>query len=161
LLGRSAWITENAHVRLKQLFEAAGGKPLRIVFTFAGTVMLLVNAVVMVAKLVHENVQECERSSLRFREPTYDALLLPVIRNTKPLKNMLVSIEVRGGNLCPKVVLPRMKENRSRFLSVVKLVETVQPSSWLAKTMRSNLSENRSQSGTMSMNACTSRLLTT
>ena len=67
---RCAWMAKSAHIRGEQVIEMTCGKSLRIVFTFAGTQMLLVNAVVVVAKLVHKDVQEHERPSLPFREAT-------------------------------------------------------------------------------------------
>jgi hypothetical protein len=46
-------MTKDAHIRWKQLLETTRRKPLSIILTFAGTQMLLVDAIVVVAKLVH------------------------------------------------------------------------------------------------------------
>ncbi|HEV8544214.1 MAG TPA: hypothetical protein VGR78_17635 [Verrucomicrobiae bacterium] len=85
---RSAWIAENTHIVGKQLSETAGGKPLCKILAFAGTPMLLVDAVIMMPKLVHENMQQHERSRLRLRKSARDAILLAVIRNTERLENL-------------------------------------------------------------------------
>jgi hypothetical protein len=66
------------------------------IFPFAGIQVLLVNVVVVVAELVHGNVQQHERPCLRFREPTRNGLLQPVIQNSELLKNVLVEIEIPG-----------------------------------------------------------------
>ena len=84
--------------------------------------MFLVDTVIVVAELVHENVQKHECPSLRFREPTRYAVLQPVIRNAKPFKNILVGIKIGRQKLYPKIVPPRMKKNRTGFLTVIKLI---------------------------------------
>jgi hypothetical protein len=68
-------MTENANIRGKQLVETTRGKSLGIILAFARTQVLLVNAVVVVAKLVHENVQEHKRPSLRFGKPARNAIV--------------------------------------------------------------------------------------
>jgi len=118
-------MTKNSNIRGKQLRETVGGKPLCIIFAFAGITMLLVNAVVVMTELVHENVQQCERTRLRLREPTRDAILPAVVRNTERLKNLLVGIKIGGGQVRPKVVAPRVKENRSGLLTMVKLMRAI------------------------------------
>ena len=72
-------MTKNSNIRGKQLLETGSGKPLCIIFAFAGIPMLLVNAVVVMTELVHENVQQFERTRLRLREPTRDGILSAVV----------------------------------------------------------------------------------
>lgn len=83
-------MTENANIRGKQLIETTLGKSLGIILAFAGIPMLLVNAVVVVAKLVHEYVQKHERPSLRLGEPARNAVFQAVVRNAKRFKDVLV-----------------------------------------------------------------------
>lgn len=70
--------------------------------------MLLVNAVVVMPQLVDENVQQCECTGLRFGEPTCDTILGTVVGNTERLKDLLVRIKIRRGQVCPEVGVPRM-----------------------------------------------------
>jgi hypothetical protein len=56
--------------------------------------MLLLHAVVRVAKLVHENMQKHERASLCLREPAYNSFLSPVVREAKAVENPSVSDEI-------------------------------------------------------------------
>lgn len=87
--------------------------------------MFLVNVVIVVAQLVQENVQEHECPSLRFREPAYDVIRHPVVSDAQPFKNILVSIKIRRGDLCPEVIPPGMKKNSPSFLAMVKLIQTI------------------------------------
>ena len=82
--------------------------------------MLLVSAVVMMAKLVHENMQKHEGPSLSLGEATCRAILVSVIGNAQLLKDILMGIEIWRGNFFPKILAPSMKINRSSFLPVVK-----------------------------------------
>ncbi len=93
-LGRSAWMSKNANIRGKQLLETARGKPLRMILTLARIQMLLVNAVEVMSKLVHENVQKHKRTRLSLREPTGDAILSTVVRQAEDLKNLLMRIKI-------------------------------------------------------------------
>ena len=96
-----------------------------MILTLGRIQMLLVNAVVVVAKLVHENVQERERPCLRFREATRDTILQPVMRNAEPLENVPVKIKIWRREIYPKVIAPSMEKYRSSFLSMVKLIESI------------------------------------
>jgi hypothetical protein len=116
---------KDAHISREQLLETAGREPLCIILAFAGIQMLLVYSVVVVAKFVHENVQQHERPRLRFRETTRDAFLQPVRRNPEPFEKSLMDIEIRRPEICPKVVAPRMQKNRPGFFSMVKLMRPV------------------------------------
>src|SRR5262249_41920782 len=73
------WITKSADVRGKQLLEATGRKPLRIILPSARTQMLLVKAVIVVAKFVHENMQKHERPRLRLSEAARDGICSTVV----------------------------------------------------------------------------------
>src|SRR5512138_2311480 len=81
VLAQTCWMSKDTHICWKQLVETAGRKLLRIFLTFARTQMLLVNAVIVMPKLVHENVQEHECTRLRLSETARDAILLPIIRD--------------------------------------------------------------------------------
>lgn len=87
--------------------------------------MLLVNAIKVMAKLVHKNVQKHKRARLRLLEPTRNARLPAIIRKTKRLQYLLVRIKIRDRQVCPQLVTPRMEENRPRLLAVVKLMRTI------------------------------------
>src|SRR5437867_6803644 len=118
-------VPKDAHICRKQLVKTAGGKPLRVVLTFARTQMLLVNTIVVVANLVHENVQEHERPRLGLRKTTGDAILSPIIRNGERVKNVLVVFEIWHREICPKILVPSVEINRSSLLSVKELVGAV------------------------------------
>lgn len=118
-------MTKNTDIRGKQLLEPAGGKSLCIILSLRRTEMLLLDAVEVVAKLVHEDVQKHEPASLSLREPTQDPILLSVVRNTQPLKNLLMGLEIRRGNFHPKVIPPRVKKNASGLLTMVEEIQTV------------------------------------
>ena len=90
MLGRFAWVSKNANKRWKQLLKTIVGKRLRIILTLARIQMLLVDAVEMMAELVHKDVQKHECSGLCFREPTCDQIFGTVIGNAKSLENLLV-----------------------------------------------------------------------
>src|SRR4051812_47890644 len=87
--------------------------------------MLLVNSVIVVAKLVDEYVQKHESASLRLREPANDTIRPAVVRNIEPFKDLPMCIEIRQAQLHPKVLRPGMEINRSAFLATVKLVMPV------------------------------------
>jgi hypothetical protein len=116
---------KHADIRGKQLIKTTNRKPLCIILTFAGTQMFLVGTVMVVAELVHENVQEHKCPCLRLREAACHAFLLQFMRDAKPLKNVLVRIEIWQVENGPKVILPRVKVDRSSFFSVEKLVGTI------------------------------------
>ncbi len=63
--------------------------------------MLLMDIIVMVSKLVHENMQEHKGPSLLLCETTDDTRLQPIIGNTESLKNTLMGIEIRRLQLRP------------------------------------------------------------
>ncbi len=116
---------KNSDIRWKQLLESTSGEPLCIILSFCGTEVLLMNPVVMVAKLVNKHMQKHEGASLRLRESAHDAILSPVVRNTEPLKYLLMRSKILRGNLHPKVIRPSVKKNRPGLLAMVKYIKTV------------------------------------
>jgi len=72
-------MSKNTYISWKQMLETTGRKLLCVILAFARTEVLLVNAIEVVAKLVHENMQEHECASLHFREPTRDTIFAAVV----------------------------------------------------------------------------------
>jgi hypothetical protein len=68
--------------------------------------VLLVDAVIMVTKLVHENMQKHEGAGLCLSESAQDTFFASVARNAAPLKNLTVRLEIRVVECHPKVIGP-------------------------------------------------------
>ena len=87
--------------------------------------MFLMEFVKVVAEFVHEDMQKHKRPRLSVSETAHNTILQLIIRNAEFLKNLRMSIEIRRGNLCPKIIWPSMKKNRSSFFAMIKKIEAV------------------------------------
>ena len=88
--------------------------------------MLLVHAVVMMAQLMHEHMQQHKRLSLSLGKPTHDDIAIDaVVRKTQALKDRLMRVEIGHVNLHPKILRPGIKKNPAGFFAMVEPVTTV------------------------------------
>ena len=118
-LDRCAWMAKYANVRGKQLLETTGGETFGMILTLARIQVLLVNAVIVMAKFVHENVQKHKCTRLRLCEPTCNAILSAIVRQPERLENLLMRIKIFDRQVSPQILMPRMEKNRARFLEMV------------------------------------------
>ena len=82
--------------------------------------MLLMDAIKVMAQLVHEDVQESEGASLGFGEVAGGAVFARGRSDAQFIENFFVCLELDGHQGDPKVLGPRIEVDGPRFFLVIE-----------------------------------------
>jgi len=102
-----------------------GRESLRVILAARRVPVLLVQAIVMMAKFMHEHMKQSKSSCLRFGKPAKDRLFGAIESDPQPAEYLRVRVKIGGFQFNPKILGPCIEKNRARFFPVVKLICTV------------------------------------